>query len=227
MRSGSFLLLLAAAMAATPYGTIEKVYSKDGLERFYTDQFSKAHETFKEDLGVKKDSTGFWIFGTGVSVFKTGLSDIDMGKFTSIDFNNQEIKYTLTADTLSATFDYKWRYRWFLIPINHKASCNLTVHNYHVESQYKNSEGSVTQQIRVSIPHQDGAVLTCDDSDSNHWGFDWMKKVRDQYVQDDLIPNLENAILNWFKGSDAIFKSAKETVVDDMTFKLAPKVTDV
>ena len=103
-------LTIIGCLAIYPKGTIERIYSEDGLEKFYTKTFMEANLTFKEDLGTHSEFTGWWIFGTEAMIYNTHLANIDFGKISTGTFDSPTMKYVFRGGPFNADFLYSWEY---------------------------------------------------------------------------------------------------------------------
>ena len=132
-----FLSLFALYCAIQPQGVIDRVYSKEGLQDFYNKMFKNVQNTWNEDLGKTETHTGWWIFGTGLSIKKTKFSKIDMGKGTGVEFDQTKKQFTFDRDQMSATFDYTWYNRWFLFSFGHPSTCDVKLNNFKIVALYE------------------------------------------------------------------------------------------
>ena len=112
------VLLISVCTALQTKGVLSKVYSKHGLENYYSEMMSQAPKTFQERVGEEEEYTGWWIFGKSLRMYNTRLSNVDMGEIKQVGFDNQN-NYIFTADAMTATLSYKWKFRWFLVPFTH------------------------------------------------------------------------------------------------------------
>jgi len=119
MKAIILVSLALLCMAIQPKGSIERIYSEEGLESFYTQTFREANLTFKEDLGTHSEYTGWWIFGTEAMVYNTHLENIDFGKVSTGTFDSQTMKYLFRGGPFTADFHYSWEYRFFIFPFTH------------------------------------------------------------------------------------------------------------
>ena len=193
-------ILIVGCSAISTKGVISKVYSKHGLENFYTEMFDAAPQTFVETIGEEEEYTGIWIFGKSMKVYDTKLTGFDMGEVREVGFNeNQE--YVYTTDQITGTFTYKWKFRWFVVPFTHRHSCKITIPGLKITSKYAIRGTDFINDVSVDVTNSP-KYLTCDDTEqSKRWGYGWMTEVREEYEKN--IPAyLSESIQNWFSRTD-------------------------
>jgi len=164
MKAIIFLAVLAISLAIIPKGTVERVFTKEGLEKFYTETFLFANATFKESLGSHSQYTGWWIFGSELSVYNTHLSHIDMGVVSSGDFDNEKKQYTFHGGPFKATFHYDWEYRFFIFPFHHANHvCDVTFPSYTVTARFIEAADNIDTYFHIEIPYDSLKFVCIDD----------------------------------------------------------------
>lgn len=216
----SLLVLTALVVANVPAGVVEQIYSSQGLFDHYESLFKHSDSTFGDhDMGTEGESTGYWIFGTGMTIKNTYLDEYKLGQLNKINYADST--YDFEHSEVTGILKYKWTYRWFFIPFNHNAECKFSVGVHHLFQKFNMTDSAV--KITRSIDYTDGAPkLDCGDGDalqSSNAAFDWMKEVRDKYEQK-LGDNFLFAINSWLNDVDTIFASATSAKVDVLAYTL-------
>lgn len=185
MRTLVFVCAIAICLAIQPKGTIERIYSEDGLEKFYTETFMLANLTFKEDLGTHSEYTGWWIFGSEATIYNTHITNIDFGKISTGTFDTPTMKYVFRGGPFSADFEYSWEYRFFIFPFTHQAQCQVSFPTFTVTATFKQDGDAVSTDLHIEIPF-DSLKFSCIDDEKTQGsrGYQWMTEVRNGYRQE-------------------------------------------
>jgi hypothetical protein len=213
-------------LAFTPPGVVQKIFSKEGLDKYYVSLFENAEQTFGEqDMGTAGDVYGWWIFGTGMTIKNTYLDEYDLGTISKVNYADS--KYEFTQSAITGLLKYKWTYRWFLIPFSHQAECKFSVGTHLITSEFTQH----LEEFRIdrNVIYTDGApTIDCTDGDAtqdSHWGYDWMKTTRDGYGVM-LGENLKTALSSWLDSVDNIYESTKLANLDNLGYTLIPHLQE-
>jgi hypothetical protein len=217
-------VLTALVVANISPGVVDQIYSSQGLIDHYESLFKHSDSTFGDhDMGTESDSTGYWIFGTGMSISKTYLDDYSLGKLTKINFHDST--YDFEHSEVTGTLKYTWTYTLSFIPLSHTTECKFSVGVHHLYQTFNMADSKL--DINRTIDYTSGAPkLNCDDGDASqtgNTGFDWMKEVRAKY-EDKLGDSLLNALNSWLDSVDTIYQSTSSAKVDVLNYSLEPRI---
>ncbi len=162
MKAILFLTFAVFCMAIQPKGVIERIYSEEGLEQFYTETFMNANLTFTEELGTHSEYTGWWIFGTELMIYNTHIKNIDFGKISTGSFDSDKMVYTFRGGPFTTDFTYSWEYRLFIFTFTHDAECKVTFPTFTVTASFKQNGDEVDTSLHIEIPF-DSLIFTCID----------------------------------------------------------------
>ncbi|CAI2369012.1 unnamed protein product [Moneuplotes crassus] len=220
-------LLSVATLVATEtfQGVVEKVYSSKGLIDHYKSIIKRSYATFENsDMGTVSDNTGFWIFGTSMTIKKTSVDAMSFGDIAGVNYADNE--YVFSVNPFVGDLHYTWSYNIAVAPFSHKSVCKFTVKPYKLKIKFDlvKDKLSVDRHIEYSQP----PTLECDDKDiEDKSQYKWMKELRDTTYTEKLGEYFQKAINTWLDKVDTVFIASTQATLDDLDFALKPHLKEI